>query len=122
MRIDLRDPPRRYTVGSVEIADCAAVELAPDEQVTFVTDGRTGYDVTRKDWGWYATPSLNGRLTANGLRAVIVRNETGRAYLLLVDKGREAAFETYLAAEKLHVLVWLDTDRAIAALAAGQGN
>jgi hypothetical protein len=122
MRIERRDPPRRYSAGSVQIADCATIELAADEQVTFATDGRAGYDVTRKAWGWYASPSLNGRLAANGLRAVIALNEFGRAYLLLVDKGQEPAFETYLAAEKMRVLVWLDSDQAVAALAAGQGN
>lgn len=117
MLVSRRDPPRRYTVGSVEISDCATVDLAADEQVTFVTNGQPGYDVTRKEWGWYATPSLNGRLASHGLRAVIVRNEAGRAYVLLVEAGREAAFQEYLAVEKLRVLIWLDSDEAIAALA-----
>ena len=53
---------------------------------------------------------------------MIARNEAGRAYLLLVEAGREAAFEAYLAAEKMRVLVWLDSDKAVAALATGQGN
>jgi hypothetical protein len=122
MRIELHDPPRHYTIGTVEVADCAAIDLAAGEQVTFTTNGRAGYDVSRKEWGWYATSSLNGRLAAHGLRAVVARNEGGRAYLLLVDKGREAAFHAYLAAEKMSVLAWLDSDAAVAALAAGQGN
>ncbi|MBI4366370.1 MAG: hypothetical protein HY543_06085 [Deltaproteobacteria bacterium] len=120
MRIERRDPPRRYTVGAVQIADCATIDLATDEQVTFATEGRDGYDITRKSWGWYATPSLNGRLPAKGLRAVIARNEAGRAYLLLVGAGREAEFKAYLTSEKMSVLIWLDSDAAIASLAVGQ--
>jgi len=122
MHIEPRNPPRHYMVGSTEISDCAAIELAADEQITFKTAGRDGYDVTRKDWGWYATPSLNGRLAAHGLRAVFAQNDAGRAFLLLVDAGREAAFEAYLAAEKMSVVAWLDSDQAIAALAAKTGN
>ena len=122
MRIETRNPPRRYKVGSTEIFDCAAVELAADEQITFKTAGRDGYDVTRKDWGWYATPSLNGRLAAHGLRAVLAQNDAGRAFVLLVDAGREAAFEAYLAAEKMKVVAWLESDQAVAALTAKTGN
>ncbi len=116
MHIERRDPPRHYTVGAVRVADCGTIDLAADEQVTFATGGRDGYDVTRKSWGWYATPSLNSRLPAKGLRAVIARNEAGRAYLLLVDAGREAEFEAYLVSEKMSVLIWLDNDAAISAL------
>jgi len=122
MRITRHETPRRYAVGRVEISDCAAIELVTDEQVTFLTEGRAGYDVTRKSWGWYATPSLNGRLADHGLRAALVRNEAGRAYLLLVDTGQEPAFEAYLAAEKMQVLTWLDSDGAIAALGVPKGN
>lgn len=116
MLIDRRDPPRRYAVGSTEIADCASIDLAANEQVTFVTGGRPGYDVTRKPWGWYATPSLNGRLAEHGLRAVIARNPSGRAFVLLVDAGREDEFNAYLVAEQMRVISWLDTDDAVATL------
>ncbi len=112
MRIIQRDPPRRYAIGNATIADCATIELVANEQVTF----QDGYDVTRKAWGWYATPSLNGRLLANRLRAAIAVNQAGRAFVLLVEAGREALFEDYLVAENMHVLAWLDSDQAIAAL------
>ena len=41
------------------------VYLAPNEQLTFVTENKNRYDVARKYWGFYATPSINSRLKKN---------------------------------------------------------
>ena len=100
----------RFTVGTgdlkFQMADCAAIRLDNDEQVTFVTDDGAEYDVARKDWGFYATPSLNGRLSGFGLRGVLIRNrKTGRYFVLLVRTGHEAEFEQYCAQETLAVVV-----------------
>lgn len=121
MEIDRKTPPRRFTVGregAITIADCAAIALAPDEQVTFTTPSGGEYDVARKDWGFYATPSLNGRLPAHGLRPALCVNVAGQLYLLLREDGHEGAFEAYLEAEGIRVLVWLDDPRAATRLAA----
>jgi hypothetical protein len=123
MKIDIKDPPRVFEVGNspgvrIRISDCARIELAPDEQVTFVTERGAEYDVARKDWGFYATPSLNGRLASFGLRGVLVRNAAGRYYVMLVERGREDAFDAYLRQEANEVVVWLDSDAALAELAA----
>ena len=115
------DPPRTFGVGLKEdtrLTDCARIHLAPDEQVTFVTPAGSEYDVVRKSWGFYATPSLNGRLSSAGIRGVLVQNPSGRAYVLLVDDGRESEFNLYLEQERMRVLWWLDTDQAVAQLAA----
>jgi hypothetical protein len=120
MRLERKDPPRVFTVGNagpIEMRDCGVVALDPDEQLTFVTDRGAEYDVARKDWGFYATPSLNGRLVRFGLRGVLIQNRgTGRYFVLLVERGREPAFEAYLADENLRIVHWLDSDEACAAL------
>lgn len=106
-------PPRRYRVGKhnqVEIADCARIDLAADEQVTFRTAAGAEYDVTRKDWGFYATPSLNGRLSDFGLRGVLVRNTQGRMFVLLVERTHETSFQRYVEEEQLRIVAWLDGD------------
>lgn len=105
------DPPRRYKAGKnneIEIKDCARIELAPDEQVTFVTESGTEYDVARKSWGYYATPSLNNRLVKYGLRGALVKGEDGKVFVYLMEKGREADFSAYMEREKMRVLEWLD--------------
>ena len=117
MRVDRNEPPRTFRVGhdrSIELSHCADVELEPDEQVTFLTASGTEFDVVRKDWGYYATPSLNGRLSDHGLRAVLVRDPgSGRMYLLLVERGQEPAFEAYVERDGLRVVAWLDDDQAV---------
>ena len=115
MKIDEIVPPRRYRPGArqpTEIADCARINLAPDEQVTFVTAGRGEYDVTRKDWGFYATPSLNGRLAGFGLRGVLVKNAGARLFVMLVERGHDESFQHYVAAEQLTIVAWLDEGEA----------
>jgi len=120
MKIEPKDPPRRFTVGNsvrFDMQDCGSIALAPDEQVTFVTPSGGEFDVARKDWGFYATPSLNGRLPQFGLRAALIRNTmTGRYFILLVEKGREPDFDAYLVQESCAVVSWLDSTEALDSL------
>ena len=124
-----QQPPRTFDVGYhqvIRLQDCGRIRMAPDEQVTFLTDQGAEYDVVRKDWGFYATPSMNGRLASFGLRAVLVKSPRGKFYLMLVERGKEPAFHAYLDGERHTVASWLDTDEACAALerrvpAAGAG-
>lgn len=119
MRMTPTTPPRAYRCGiedAVTMHDCGTVALEPDEQVTFTTPGGAEYDLARKEWGFYATPSLNGRLTRFGLRAVLVRNTLGQWFVMLVEDGHEEAFAEYLEAERLVVVARMDTTEALAAL------
>lgn len=113
-------PQRKFQAGRqpkpVTISDCASIELAPDEQVTFRTAQGAEYDVARKSWGFYATPSLNGRLKSFGLRPALARSGTGQHYILLLERGNEAAFEDYLASEEMRVVCWLDDEDTLAKL------
>jgi len=122
MRFDPLDPPRRFEAGygpTVTISDCGRLHLEADEQVTFTTPGGGEYDVARKEWGFYATPSLNGRLAGFGLRAALARNRVGRYFVLLVERGREDAFAAYLEADRMALVSWLDDDASLARLEAG---
>jgi hypothetical protein len=110
LKISKNEPARTFRVGDdgeIELHHCADVELEPDEQVTFKTDSGTEYDVVKKSWGYYATPSLDGRLKSFGLRAVLVRSR-GLRYLLLVESGFEDEFKIYCSDQNMHVLAWLD--------------
>jgi len=116
MQFEPKQPPREFEVGFDKkgtIRDCGTMHLAPDEQITFKTEDGKEYDVTRKDWGFYAGPSLNGRLANFSLRAVLVRNRIDRYFVLLVERGKEEAFTRYLAGEPLKIISWLDTTEAL---------
>jgi hypothetical protein len=120
MKFEAKSPPRRFTVGTAvwfEMKDCGTLALDPDEQVTFVTANGAEYDVARKDWGFYATPSLNGRLASFGLRTALVRNRlTSRYFIMMVENGHEEAFDAYLTQESCDVVVWLDSTESLDSL------
>jgi hypothetical protein len=115
------DPPRQFEVSgaglTLTLSDCGRVALQPDEQITFTTESGGEYDVTRKDWGFYATPSMNGRLKSFGLRAALVLSAYGRLFLMLVEAGKEEAFLAYVTADQQKLLCWLDEDAEVARLA-----
>jgi hypothetical protein len=119
MKFDEKRPPRVFQVGNVEkfpMRDCGTLRLEPNEQVTLLTEAGAEYDVARKDWGFYATPSLNGRLASFGLRGVLVRNPSGRYFMLLVEKGKQAEFDAYVKSERLAIVCWMDSDESLRAL------
>lgn len=107
--------------GSIVLGHCADLRLEPDEQVTFKTESGTELDVARKDWGYYATPSLNRRLPAHGLRAALVLGDNGKAFLHLVEQGRERDHADYLEHERMWIVAWLDTDAAVTEAARNLG-
>ena len=111
MKTDSIIPPRKFWVGrgnQIEISHCANVDLEPDEQVTFVTDSDKEYDVVRKPWGFYATPSVNSRLKNQGFKTALVKNSKSQWYIMLVDDDQIDAFHAYLEKEQNEVIEWLD--------------
>ena len=89
MQLELKDEPREYTVGqdnSITIKDLGKMHLNPDEQITLIKDGNKEYDLCSKDWGFYATPSVNDRLKRHGYKTALVKNSKGQVYVMVVDK------------------------------------
>ncbi|MCS6289231.1 MAG: hypothetical protein H8K10_09675 [Nitrospira sp.] len=123
MKFAPKNPPRRFEVGHdvrFELQDCGTAHMQPDEQITFVTESGSQYDVVRKDWGFYATPSLNARLPQCGLHgALVVNQDSRRYYVLLVEKGKETRFAAYCSRERLQVVVWLDNADTVEAMFGG---
>lgn len=123
MKIDRQEPPRTFEVGisGITLAHCADVQLDSDEMVTFVGPGEREYDVTRKSWGYYATPSLAGRLIANGFRAALVRNiDTRQCFVVLVDTERVDEWRDYNRVERQEVVLWLDDFQRLSQLPADE--
>ena len=111
MKIDRLDPPRQFSVKGVEISHAADIRLDKGEMITFKTESNAEYDVTAKDWGFYATPSTNGRLKNHGFRTALTHSEgTGMRYVLLVEISKMDAFETYCHEQNMVVDLWLDED------------
>ena len=113
MRVEQLDPPREFEAAGVTLRHAANVELEADEQITLVGSSGSEYDIVRKSWGYYATPSTNRRLAEHGLRAALTSNPDGRVAVLLVERGHEPEFERYVAEQAMRVVAWLDTDEAV---------
>ena len=111
MKFTPKNPPREFIVSGVTLKDCARIELEPGELVTFVTESGAEYDLARKSWGFYATPSLNGRLQSFNLRGVLVKShKNGKYFVLLVERGKEDDFHEYMERDQMVVVCWMDSD------------
>lgn len=114
MKVKRNEPPRTYAVGKhndIKISDCAHINLLPDEQVTFQTEQGSEYDVARKSWGYYATPSLNARLPGHGFTPLLVRSIADEKYFVfLLEQGCGAELESYLEEQGLEILCSLDQE------------
>lgn len=110
MKYKINNPARKFLVGNSEITlnDTGSILLEPDEQVTFLDERGSEYDVCRKIWGYYATPSVNGRLKNFGFKTAVVENEqTKMLYVMLVYENMIPSFEEYLSAEGLLIRKWM---------------
>lgn len=109
MRIIKKKPPRKFKPSkNIIIKDCAKIYLNSNEQVTFLTKKKQEYDVCKKEWGFYATPSVNGRLKSYNFKTAIIQNiKTKKIYIFILEKGKEKKFYRYLKEENCKVIKWL---------------
>lgn len=111
MESKFKKKPRKFVVGKdskVTISDFGKIHLDPDEMVSFITVSGKEYDVTSKNWGFYATPSLNGRLRAHGFKTALVKNKFNKYYIMLVEEEKVEDFFKYLNSEENFLVKWLD--------------
>jgi hypothetical protein len=94
--------------SKIVLKDCGKIFLNNNEQVTFSNNSKkkSNYDVTKKDWGYYATPSINNRLKKNNFVSYIVRNNSNFFYIMIVYKDKKKLFSKYLKKEELRIIPW----------------
>tara|TARA_B100001094_G_C17896068_1_gene654083 strand:- start:233 stop:574 length:342 start_codon:yes stop_codon:yes gene_type:complete len=111
LKIKKKNPPRKFSVGlnyEITISDHGSILLKDNDQISFITEDDKEYDVVRKEWGFYATPSINGRLSNQGFKTALVKNSNGMLYIMLVEKNKLDEFKKYLENEKNFLIKWLD--------------
>ena len=112
MKFFSKDPPRKFKVGrpgnKIVISDFGHLTLGSDEQITLVSETGKRHDFAAKEWGFYSTPSINGRLKDEGFKTALVENQKGQIYIMSVDKDKINLFEKYCLDEQQTVLEWLD--------------
>tara|TARA_B100001121_G_C18691171_1_gene623102 strand:+ start:1622 stop:1954 length:333 start_codon:yes stop_codon:yes gene_type:complete len=99
---------RLFTAGitKLKIIDKGSIYLKDDNQVTFRYK-KSEYDVCRKNWGYYATPSINGRLQNFGFKTFLTQNKFKKIYINLVHSNKMKTFKKYLKKEKSKILIEL---------------
>jgi len=98
---------RAFKINDIALKEVAKIELEDNEMITFIKDNNE-YDFVAKDWGYYATPSINGRLKNFGYKTALVKNSYGKFYINIVEKEKLEQFYEYIDKEKSEVIEWLD--------------
>ena len=83
------------------------INLKPDQQITLLNN-KSEYDIAKKDWGFYVTPSIQNRLKKFNLEAILVY-KSKNYFLCLVKKNKKKYFKSYLSKEKLKLIKNLST-------------
>jgi hypothetical protein len=110
MKIKIHKKKRNFYVGKnlkTVISDVATIYLKTNEQVTFLTKNFGEHDVTRKEWGFYATQSINFRLK-KFFKTALVMNSLKRLFIMIVEKRHLNKFKNYCKKEDQKLLIWLD--------------
>ncbi|NOX15393.1 MAG: hypothetical protein GXP61_05135 [Epsilonproteobacteria bacterium] len=109
MNLDLKDEPRIFGVKGHEVKDFGKIYLDSDEMVSFKTKSNKEYDFTAKEWGFYASPSVNSRLKNEGFKTALVVNENNQIYIMVVEKDKIKEFKRYLKENQDNrIICWLD--------------
>jgi hypothetical protein len=107
------EPPRIFKVGAdeskIELSHVMDVLLDLDEQITLKSKNGGEFDICRKSWGYYATPSINYRLKRFGYKTCLVES-SGRRYVHLVEQDQIEIYLKYLIDQGMKIIIWLDED------------
>tara|TARA_B110000503_G_C6878160_1_gene301538 strand:- start:10 stop:336 length:327 start_codon:yes stop_codon:yes gene_type:complete len=107
--MEINKKNRKFKVGinNITLNEVAKISLKSNEMITFV-NGKIEYDIVKKNWGYYATPSINSRLLNFSLKTCIIKSKvTNNSFIILVQKNKKKEFNKYLKDEKCIVIKWL---------------
>ena len=107
MKTKILKKPRLFTVNDIKLKDFGKIRLNKNEMISLVTKTGKEYDFTAKEWGFYVTPSINGRLKKEGFKIAIVKNKSGKIYIMAVEKEKKILFKKYCISQQEKVLKWL---------------
>lgn len=109
LKFDLLDKARVFSVKGHEIKDLGKILLDSNELITFKTSSGKNFDFVAKEWGFYATPSMNDRLKREGFKTALVVNEIDQLFIMAVEEDKLDIFNEYLKQNQDNkVICWLD--------------
>ena len=63
--------------------------------ISFVNERNKRHDFVSKEWGFYATPSINSRLKSEGFKTALVKNKKNQIYIMVVEETQMELFKLY---------------------------
>ena len=111
VKIKISKKPRIFKVGEenkIKIKEVGFVYLKNNEQITIINENKKKYDFVKKSWGYYATPSVNGRLKNEGFKTALVKNSFNKYYIMVVDQKKIKIFRNYCKKENQTIIEWMD--------------
>ena len=107
MKIEKKNRKFKVGISNITLKEVAKISLKQNEMVTFF-NGKIEYDIVKKNWGYYATPSFNSRLLNFNLKTCIIKSKvTNNKFIILVQRDKIVQFNKYLKDEKCKVVKWL---------------
>tara|TARA_A100001011_G_C13824742_1_gene640416 strand:+ start:251 stop:601 length:351 start_codon:yes stop_codon:yes gene_type:complete len=111
VKFNIHEKPRIFRVGeknNIKIKEVGFVYLKNNEQITIINENKKNYDFVKKSWGYYATPSINGRLKKEGFKTALVKNKYSKYYIMVIDRKKLNNFKKYCKEEDQKIIEWLD--------------
>lgn len=111
MKLNLNKQKRVFAVGKKQdilIEDLGGIKLNNNELLSLTCSGDARHEVVAKNWGFYATQSVNKRLREYRVKTALAKNNDNTVYVLLVSEDKLEQFEQYCVSEGLEVIFWLD--------------
>lgn len=111
MKLNLNKQKRVFAVGKKQdilIEDLGGIKLNNNELLSLTCPGDARHEIVAKNWGFYATQSVNKRLREYRVKTALAKNNDNFVYVLLVSEDKLKQFEQYCVSEGLDVILWLD--------------
>jgi len=105
MKIKINKKARKFTVGikKTTLKNFGKIYLNNNEQITFIKK-KSEFDIVKKNWGYYATPSVNKRLKKFNFRTFLTKNSFKSIFIMIVHKEKIKEFKKYLNEDKIKII------------------
>ena len=105
MKLKINKKSRKFKVGIKKtiLKDMGKVYLNNNEQLTFINK-KSEFDFVKKNWGYYATPSINKRLKNFNFRTFLTQNSLKNIFIMTVHKEKIKEFKKYIKEKKIKII------------------
>ena len=87
---------------NIKIYEKAKIELNQNEQISFIDkNGCDIYEICKKTWGFYLSPSINKRLKNYNHKIYLTKDKFNKVFIMAVSLNQIKKFKFYCKSENL---------------------